>query len=146
MKVKTYFVLFLICYAAIVSCNSNSNASRNYPNGSSELALLMRDMYDETEQIKAQVEKNAKVQSSAMYGNMLTVEATEPDKQASELYKAMSGDFIRRWEILKTEHEGISDTYTSVVQSCMNCHAAMCPGPMVKIKKLYLELKMKMKN
>jgi hypothetical protein len=30
------------------------------------------------------------------------------------------------------------NAYQSLVATCMNCHQAMCPGPMVKIKKLYL--------
>lgn len=139
MKSKFLLAYFLSVFLVITACNSSSSNDRLYPNGSSELALLMRDMYEESEKIKKQLQNGENISTKALYSNMLTVEATEPDKQASELYQHMSADFIRRWESLKTEHEGISDTYTSMVQSCMNCHAAMCPGPMVRIKNLYLD-------
>jgi len=30
-----------------------------------------------------------------------------------------------------------ADVFDSLVGNCMSCHQALCPGPMVKIKKLY---------
>ena len=30
------------------------------------------------------------------------------------------------------------DVYSEVVDVCMTCHTQMCPGPKVRIKKLYL--------
>lgn len=147
MRNVILLILFLASLSLHIGCESfSSNERQLYPNGSSELALLMREMFDETEKIKKQLEAGSDISTDASYANMLTVQATEPDKQASELYQVMSADFIRRWEMLKTEHEGITDTYTSMVQSCMNCHSAMCPGPMVRIKHLYLDQSTSDKN
>jgi hypothetical protein len=30
--------------------------------------------------------------------------------------------------------------YNGLVQSCANCHTTHCPGPMMRIKKMYVPL------
>jgi len=39
---------------------------------------------------------------------------------------------------LKTSKSNIPEVFNHMIDDCMNCHKQMCPGPMVKIKKLYL--------
>jgi len=43
-------------------------------------------------------------------------------------------------EQLRASPKGATETlFQGLVESCMNCHRAFCPGPIVRIKKLYLK-------
>jgi cytochrome c556 len=35
----------------------------------------------------------------------------------------------------------VKNGYNLMVEACMNCHRSYCPGPMVRIKKLYITKK-----
>ncbi|MEM6299743.1 MAG: cytochrome c, partial [Bacteroidota bacterium] len=69
-------------------------------------------------------------------------EATDPDTR-DESFEAMSEAFLKRMDQLyekqqSGDQELIKGGYNLMVQACMNCHASYCPGPMVRIKKLYI--------
>ena len=107
------------------------------PNGESELALLMRAMFEETKQIRQQINQGETIKTQLCQEQMLTAEATEPEKAASDLYKAYASAYLQTVEHLKSadpEHQ--LELYNSLVDNCMTCHKAMCPGPVAKIKKL----------
>jgi hypothetical protein len=110
------------------------------PNGDSELALLMRDMFDDGMRMKGQIENGDKLEVLAKFEKIHTAQATEPEKAASKKYKRYADVYLELLEQLKVSSE--EDTrilFQGLVESCMNCHRAMCPGPMVRIKKLYLK-------
>ena len=108
------------------------------PNGDSELALLMRAMYDDVERMKIQIKNGETPTTSVNFEKMFTVEATEPEKQASDRFKSFGKLHISTLEALKNADPAEAlDLYETLVESCMNCHRALCPGPTVKIKKLY---------
>jgi hypothetical protein len=50
----------------------------------------------------------------------------------------MSSVYLQSSERLNKSHDNLSETFNIMVDNCMNCHQKMCPGPMVKIKKLYI--------
>lgn len=107
------------------------------PNGDSELALLMRSMFEEAEQIKEQVKKGEKPQIKLDHGKILTAHATEPEKAASKEFKDFAKMYLANLEQLKkAKPENVEMVYQSLVQSCMSCHQQLCPGPVVRIKKL----------
>lgn len=110
------------------------------PNGDSELALLMREMFDDGLRIKQQIMKGEQPEILKKFEKILTAEATEPEKAASQKYKHFANTYLESLESLKNARgEEAGNLYQVMVQNCMNCHNAMCPGPMVKIKKLYLK-------
>jgi hypothetical protein len=109
------------------------------PNGDSELALLMRDMFAEAKRIKKQVENGEEVTVKVDHKKILSAHATEPAKAASAEYKTWGAAYLAGIETLKNSTpETAEAAYTSLVNSCMNCHQALCPGPVVKIKKLQM--------
>jgi len=143
LKVITCLILV---YALGISCsNDRKECSKEAnqvqrpinPNGDSELALLMREMYDEVQQIKEKIDSDDSIVINLDHKKILTAHATEPKKAASEEYKAFAKTYLQTIESLKTaslvQREKI---YDSVVNNCMTCHKALCPGPMVRIKKL----------
>ncbi len=109
------------------------------PNGDSELTLLMRKMFDDAMRMKATVAKGEVPKVLAEFKAIHTAEATEPDKAKSEKFKNFANAYLATVEALQqaTPVE-VKDIYEGMVASCMSCHRAMCPGPMVRIKKLHL--------
>lgn len=125
----------------LLSCvgGDNSGVAPINPNGDSELALLMRKMYDDAMTMKSEIEEGSKPEIGDTYQTMLTADATEPEKVATQAYRSFTDAYHKSLESLQEANLGeVSNEFNVMVQNCMNCHQAMCPGPMVKIEKLYL--------
>lgn len=145
------YLLTFFLFVALIACAESEEQSTpdaaepdvvlpaSNPNGDSELALLMRQMFEESLNMRRAVLKGKKPKISLDLAKIHTVQATEPDKQASESYKAWGKAYLNA---VKMYNEApISQTkemYTLMINQCMNCHGQLCPGPKVKIKKLYL--------
>ncbi len=108
------------------------------PNGDSELALLMRRMYDEMADVRKQIVNKTPIRINLDHSEILTAHATEPEKVASAEYKAFAQMYLNTIEQLRKieEAEAAKPIFIQLVENCMSCHEALCPGPMVKIKKL----------
>ena len=133
--------LALLIGGYLLSCNAN--AAQNgppplNPNGDSELALLMRAMFDDALLMKQQVEQGEQPRPSLDYQKILTAEATEPEKAASDTYKVHALSYLQTIKALQdADAPQAASLYKNMVNSCMGCHQALCPGPTVRIKKLY---------
>jgi hypothetical protein len=133
--------LLLFSIFIIASCHQDTPAKKKIvnPNGDSELALLMREMFDHSMEVKAQLENEGKLDPIKRYDEMKTAEATEPEKAASDLYKAMADTYLSTVDLANgapPSHR--KKAFNSMVDNCMSCHQQLCPGPMVKIEKLYI--------
>lgn len=139
-------ICFHLLFALVVSCGEGKKDCSNpanltqrslNPNGDSELALLMRAMFDEAQQIKQQIANEEPIAIKINHEKILTAHATEPEKAASAEYKAFADVYLQTMEKLQTADPAQkANLYDNMVNSCMTCHKALCPGPMVKIKKL----------
>jgi hypothetical protein len=136
-------VLALALYA--LSCSANAandeahaaKAALN-PNGDSELALLMRAMFDDAAQMKAAIERGEQPKPSIDHTKLLTASATEPEKAASPEYHSWAQAYLQMIEALQNGETALApQLYESMVDNCMGCHTALCPGPKVRIRKLY---------
>lgn len=142
MKNIPAFVCVAVCLG-IFGCGSEESKPQGTkifnPNGDSELALLMREMHDDGMLTKQQILNGETPEVKCDYKTMYSIEATEPEKAASTEYQI----FGKAYEasvaaLLAADEEHRPTAYQTMVGACMNCHQAMCPGPMVKIKKMYL--------
>lgn len=108
------------------------------PNGDSELALLMRDMFDDAMAMKTAYEKGEDYHSDIEFETILTAEATEPEKAASAEFQAYGAGYIEIMKQLESGESGSSMVYFDALRNnCLSCHQALCPGPIVKIEKLF---------
>lgn len=124
--------------AAILALACTGDKQLN-PNGDSELALLMRKMYDDALATKQRVQNGGSASVAADVEKILTAKATEPEKVASPEYAQFAQAYLASVKSL----EGVSAAespahFTGMVNACMNCHEALCPGPTRRIKNLYL--------
>ena len=137
-----YFLpaVFLL-QVSITSC-SNTEAKPLNPNGDSELALLMREMHENGMVVKQQLLDGQNPELTVDCEKLLTAKATEPEKVADPRYAGYARAYEDAVKSFKQEYN--SDrvgTYKTMVDACMNCHKEVCPGPMVKIKRMYLSEK-----
>jgi cytochrome c553 len=109
----------------------------------SELALLMRTMAVHADSVKAAVNRGDKrlppypkeieklftaKPTDGMHIDPITFPTFGKDYQAkvNALYKAAKKDR--------------KQAYNALVQSCANCHGTHCPGPLMRIKKMYVKV------
>lgn len=115
------------------------HGKHDQPEWDSELALLMRAMADDLEKVKAQIEAGDSVFLSLDHEKILTAHATEPEKAASAEFQAYANHYLETLEVLKIAGpEDFVSIYSNLVDGCASCHQAMCPGPLVRIRKLQL--------
>lgn len=130
-------ILFIIPFF-FVSC-SNGKAKSLNPNGDSELALLMRGMYDDGMVTKQAMLEGKPPVVNVKYHQLHTAKATEPEKVATPNYDAFANAYEASVKsFLESDTTSRIDAYHSMVNACMNCHQMICPGPTVRIKHLYL--------
>ncbi len=105
----------------------------------SELALLMRDMYD----------KNLDLRKRIMEGNIpksfpedfIKIHSAESNENLNETFDALAKEYIKNIEdITKAEskEEGIK-AYNAMIGTCASCHTIYCQGPLAKIKKMRIK-------
>lgn len=139
---KKTFLLSLIIFASAIGyqCTrpaQNTATTVKYPNQDSELALLMREM--ETESIamreaiaKGQEPKDVRTRFEAI----LTAKSTEASMK-TPAFQAMAKNYLKTLDAIYTTPQAERmEQYNLMINDCMNCHKAQCPGPLVRIKKL----------
>lgn len=151
MKMKSKFnisMIVLLAFMAIMShysCNNEQEAEPKYnntdinPNGSSELALLMRKLFDDGMEMKAQILSGTVPENKMHNLEMLTAEPTDPSETASPIFKINAESYLEIAQDFSDSDPGSSiQMFNNIVTSCMNCHNSFCPGPKIKIKKLFI--------
>lgn len=155
-KNNRFSVSFLALILFIVSCNQGKQAEKNTeavidessvqvsetnPNGDSELAILMRTMFEEGEKIKTQIvsgEGNISPEYIEMIEKCHTAVPTDPDVKTEEFTAFNNLLSIEANKLLIPETD-IKAGFNEMVNRCMDCHDTFCPGPMKRIRKLYIK-------
>ena len=133
------FILFCMINCTEINNEQCSTPAPLNPNGDSELALLMREMYEDGMRMKSQIEKGEQPKIIKKFEAIHTAKATEPEKAASEKYKVFANSYLATMDALQNASPDEANVlYKGMVESCMNCHRSMCPGPIVRIKNLSL--------
>ena len=139
-------ILSLLVIVTGISCSENAKTCEadnapvlapTNPNGDSELALLMRQMFEDLEEVKGKIDEGKRVKIKLNHEKLLTAEATQPERTETVEYEAFARHYLGIMEDLKkTVPEDIEPVFGDLVSSCITCHEAMCPGPLVRIRKL----------
>jgi hypothetical protein len=140
---KSWIVICLLTGIIVTMGTSCADKPKSLnPNGDSELALLMREMHTDGMKTKQQLLDGKTPDISVKYEKLFTAKATEPAKVATPEYTAYATIYETAVKnFLERRGNEQVDSYKTMVDACMNCHQQICPGPMVKIKKLYLSEK-----
>lgn len=138
--VALLFLLFVIlvlhsCQQKDESCEAPLN-----PNGTSELAELMRHMMDYVKQEREAILNHTnKIVVSEGFEKILTAQATE-GMEITENFPSYGKHFLQQLETYKNcAEEQRTETFNSLIASCVNCHTSHCPGPIGAIEKNILD-------
>jgi len=109
------------------------------PNGSSELAKLMRQMQEYTKDArKAVLKKGAPAPYPKAFDAIYTAKIT-PGTHKSEYYDSFADIYIagvKNYAAATASDPDRIATYNNMVSGCIACHSQHCPGPVPMIKKL----------
>jgi hypothetical protein len=106
----------------------------------SELALLMRKMYDEMKLVKDSLDEGLTVKTDFYeeFKRIQTAHATEPEK-IDETYKAMADAFLSNYASFEQTSQNQAEAFNIMLQNCLVCHQQKCPGPVKAINKLKIK-------
>ncbi|MFK7971030.1 MAG: hypothetical protein AB8F95_11715, partial [Bacteroidia bacterium] len=141
-------IIIICCSLALMACGSQEETTTTEkavvstnPNGDSELAVLMRDMFTDSWKARQAVLRGDHVKLDAeTLARIHSAQATEPDKAASPVFKAMADSYLLSVNDLLAAEDSVERVavYTRMVGQCEVCHKQFCPGPLMKIGKLKL--------
>lgn len=105
----------------------------------SELALLMRSMVAHADTVKAALGRGDELPPyPTAFKNLLKAEPTKGMHIDPITFPTFGTDYLDKVDRLyKAKKEDRNRAYNALVQSCANCHGTHCPGPLMKIKKMY---------
>ena len=144
LKNLLYTALLLIFFGCSNSKNECENEQIN-PNGESELALLMRDIHQNTLEIKNNLFLNDSTENNLNsslidefkyhYQAIKTANPTESNLRDDGIYNGYADLYIN--SVDKFLNDKSQKNYNSMVTNCIQCHQHFCLGAISKINKLY---------
>lgn len=137
-----YTFLLAVVLTMLLGCSEKQEATTNNkrpinPNGDSELALLMRDMFDESDSLKQLVLRGKSLSGLEKYEKIHSAIPTDPTV-TGPVFEAFANAYIESIKTLENSDSTSVDNFNNMVNQCMNCHTEFCPGPKKRIKKLYI--------
>jgi len=145
-----YLAALMSLYALLFLAGNSKHESSTFsaladttdinPNGSSELALLMRKMNQHVQQAREDVQNGRIPQAypsefEKIYSATPTTETTK--KEYFNHYADVYISALRSYS--KSEQENQKKNYNNLVSACIVCHTTHCPGPLMVIEKLPLD-------
>ena len=148
IKIKLIPIFFGIFSLLFIACNNNSSEeqcetkeveiSAVNPNGDSELALLMRKMYNDADSIKKLItnnEGNITKEYITELERIHTATPTDAEVKTPE-FEAYTKLMIDEANALFSNETNKTEGFNNLVNRCVECHQSFCPGPIKKIRKL----------
>ncbi len=129
-------LIFMFSIAAVVLLSLFAFRFAN----ESELTLLMRDIFDEAMAAKQAIAAGEEPKFEIDLSAILTAKATVDTKTNNPNYRPRAEAYLEAMEDFKLS--GIAQrkkAFNAVVDACMACHRSVCPGPMMRIQKLYFK-------
>lgn len=137
-------LLFSFLLISFLSCQKKEEVKSTtavlYPNQDAPLALLMREMFLDMEEIRVSVENTEAIKSYLeKHKDILNAIPTNPKVKTAE-FQLMGNAYLESLMILEnSSQELMMENYKTLVSSCLGCHQQYCPGPVKRINKLIIE-------
>ncbi len=126
--------------ALLLSCKEEQKSDTPKLPDQSEMSALMLKMYEENEKVRQQIINGDELSKfSEEFLNIHTAKLTDPGDRTSE-FKAYSDIFLSNQKIIfEIDKDSVKDQFNQTINSCIACHQTACPGPIPRIKKLYIK-------
>jgi hypothetical protein len=138
MRIAVVFFLLLGLSSCSHDAKEQAKKPSLNPNGDSELALLMRDMFTESDSLKQLVLDGKQLSGLKKYQEIHSAVPTDPDA-SGPMFEAFATSYIESIKALEASDSTAIFNFNNMVDQCMNCHTEFCPGPKKRIKKLYIQ-------
>jgi len=116
--------------------NTTSKETELDMHEASELALLMRDMYQKNLDLRQQIIDGEIPESFPE--DFKTIHTADASEELNETYKSLAVQYIANMEAItqaKSPAAGI-EAYNSMINTCASCHTIYCQGPLAKIRRM----------
>jgi hypothetical protein len=145
------FVLLLItalvgCFARpgkdITSSGAEAAPAIQEVDPPSELALMMRHMAAHADSVKAAIHRGGDLPPFPKdFKGLLKAEPTAGMHIDPITFPTFGKDYQNKLaNLYKVKPAERTQAYNALVQSCANCHGTHCPGPLIRIKKMYVAM------
>jgi len=105
----------------------------------SEMALLMRNMYQKNLDLRQQIIDGHLPESFPE--DFKTIHTANATEELNETFKSLAIQYIANMEaITKAESpEAGIEAYNVMINTCASCHTIYCQGPLAKIKRMRIK-------
>ncbi|HNB80852.1 MAG TPA: hypothetical protein PLP14_02070 [Chitinophagaceae bacterium] len=154
MTLRTLIIVATFLWAGLLACSSSSEPKTaatsteennenctpvKDPNHPKPMALMMRQMADHCDSIRAHIRQGETVDS--MRFPLMPFWTAEPtDSSVLEPLFYNNAKIIEgAWRTLMSSKEHQREHYTAVINACIHCHSSYCAGPLKRIRKLTMD-------
>ena len=139
------YLTFLVCSLLLISCVSEKEKQQLADKEPlmyepSEMALLMRQMYEYNNLVKTQiVKKDSLLAFPDEFLGIHTAVLTDPSERDVE-FDSLAKLFIEQQKAtFSSQADSAQYHFNNSVNTCIECHKTRCVGPLPKIKKLLIK-------
>lgn len=133
-------ILFSLCTEKQDEMTKTSVVKPVNPNGDSEMAILMRAMYDSAASVRTLV------QDGRLPGELpeifFTLHKAKPTDSTvkNENFDDFATSYLESLKQLHTSDvNNVKENYNFLLNKCVDCHSQYCPGPIKAINKLRVQ-------
>lgn len=129
-------LLFFACSEPVESNKTNIKVKGTTVLKKSELAVLMRNMYNEFDSLKPLIQ-TGDIKATEWLSKYHQIDAATPtdSNDSGPVFISFAGGFKERLGLLDQFPDSIA-LWNAMVASCVDCHKTYCPGPVKTINKL----------
>lgn len=133
-------LLISLVAISLFSCKPEEKKKEPVMVQQSEMSALMLKMYEENEKIKKSILNGDDLSEFPQdFLKIHTATLTDPADRTEE-FNAYSNIFLNNQKIIfEIDKDSVKDQFNQTINSCISCHQLACPGPIPRIKKLYIK-------
>ena len=102
------------------------------------MAQLMRDMTNKLEEIQNKIIKKESLEKQHLTFSIIHKQKTTDPSFVKPHLKPMSETF--NYSVEEFNKKPNKKNYFTIINNCLSCHQLSCPGPIMKINKLKINL------
>jgi len=142
MRLSYLLIVFLVLI--VFGCKNNQEEQKEKKvlvmAKTSEMALLMNEMYAYNESIKQQIiEGNLNNSYPQRFENIHSAVLTNPSVRDFD-FESFSKQYLEaQKQVFESPQEELTVSYNNAINACISCHNVKCVGPIPRIKKLLIK-------
>jgi|TARA_B110000902_G_scaffold221218_1_gene256644 hypothetical protein len=134
---KLIIISVILLFAACQQKEEKVTQTIIDPNNTSEMALLMRDMFLQLEEVKNKIILGEDISKDQFNFELIHKQTPTDESFLKDGMESMSSAYA--YSVQTFNEAPSSKSFISIVNNCMSCHTMLCPGPLERIDNLLLE-------